>query len=459
MKNKFLLACALLGVLTISGCKDKNDGVKTTLTTPHSIDVIIDKGKSFIVFDEVAGAEYYNIYINGNSVTVRANGSGKIQFDASKLIGEAKDYVIKVNASGKNYFDSAFSEDYLYTPEKNIDAPVLTIDGTTLNWKKVSGANLYEVFVNTPTSQQSYKLINNSFNFENMLTVCGEYSFYVTASNQDVEGETSLPSNQITYIHTEVSTTPYNLEIEYDHESKEELLTFVSDENVNEFELNINNVNYTVNINESGYWKESKFKNVYIFRVRSYAKSKGVKIDSETLLNVKVRANSTQVYLNNSQFSQNTTYQFKSVLSQPKISVQTNGNICNLKIEAEDSKYLSKFAIYLNNQEYKRIDSCITDLQIPLTSTQISNTSIRVQAISNNNNCCDSNLSEAKLADGTSANSMTLSKDGNIVSWLKLASASGYLVEISNSRYRHCEIVSAQSAFYRSRSAPDEIYP
>ena len=65
MKNKFLLTCALLGVLTMSGCKNKEDVVKTTLSAPEAIEVKVDSnGRSYIIFDEVAGAEYYNVSIN-----------------------------------------------------------------------------------------------------------------------------------------------------------------------------------------------------------------------------------------------------------------------------------------------------------------------------------------------------------------------------------------------------------
>ena len=320
MKNKFLLACALLGVLTVSGCKKKEETIKTTLATPESIEVIVDKGRSYIIFDEVEGAEYYNVVINGNSITVRGNGTGKVQFDASKLIEEPKNYVIKVNAGGANYFDSAFTDEYVHNPEKQIDAPQITMDGFTLNWGKVSGANIYEIFMFTPTSQQTFKSVNNSFNFADMISTCGEYKFCVTAISQGEQTITSSPSNEITYIHTETLLTPYNSRVECDYNDSgelEELLTFTSSEDVKEFELNINNEIYTVDVNNFDYWMENPFQNVYIFRLKAYAKSKGITIDSEHLLNVKIKAKAdvTQPYLNNSQFSQNVTYQMKSVLS------------------------------------------------------------------------------------------------------------------------------------------------
>ena len=39
MKNKFLFVLALLSVLTISGCKDKEETTGTTLSAPQQITV------------------------------------------------------------------------------------------------------------------------------------------------------------------------------------------------------------------------------------------------------------------------------------------------------------------------------------------------------------------------------------------------------------------------------------
>lgn len=444
MKKKFLLAFALLGVLTMSGCKSKKENIKPTLAMPNQIDIVVDDGKSFIVFDEVPGAEYYNVSINGNVITVRANGLGQIQFDASKLMGEPKDYVIKVNAGSKNHFDSQYTEDYVYTPDNTINRPFVSKDGTVLNWAKVEDADLYEVFVNTPISSQSFKLINNSFDFSSMLTTCGDYTFYVVAISQEGQTIESLKSNDITHTHIENLKTPHNLKIEYDYESDGEVLTFVSSEDVKNFEIEIgiNNKICTdvVDVNNTAYWKETGFRNIYVFNMKKYmddyAESNQIKIDSGSLLSVKVRAKASmeQQYLNNSQFSETLTYQVKSLLETPKISTSVSGSMCNLTIQTKDSVYLSQFVIYFNNREYKRIDATIKNLQIPLSV--IDNAAIRVQAISNNNNCYDSNLSDGKFADGVPADSMALTKDGSVVSWTKVQGASEYWIEISNARYK-----------------------
>ena len=444
MKRKFLLVCALLGVLTVSGCKNKKENIKPTLATPNQIDIVIDDGRSFIVFDEVPGAEYYNVSINGNIVTVRANGLGQIQFDASKLMNEPKEYVIKVNAGSKSHFDSEYTNEYIYSPDKMIDSPIVSREGTTLNWTPIAEADLYEVFVNTPNSSQSFKLTNNSFDFAEMLTACGEYTFYVIAISQNGQNIESLKSNDVIYTYIENFKTPHNLKVEYDYESEGEVLSFTSSENVVNFEIQvgINNQTYTdiINIDNTEYWKEDNFRNIYIFKIKKYidncAESNQIKIDSGSLLSVKVKAKASieQQYLNSSEFSETLTYQVKSILEQPKILTSTSGSMCNLTIQAKDSAYLSQFAIYFNNREYKRIDSSITYLQIPLSV--INNAVIRVQSISNNNNCYDSNLSNGKFEDGGSVNSMTLNVTGSTVSWGKIQDASEYWLEISNARYK-----------------------
>ena len=99
MKKRFLFVLAMLSVLTVTGCKE-SDSKTGTLSAPQQIMVQSDGERSLIIFDEVKNADYYDIYINGVCVTVKSNGTGIIQFDASKIITLPQKYTIKVTLRG-----------------------------------------------------------------------------------------------------------------------------------------------------------------------------------------------------------------------------------------------------------------------------------------------------------------------------------------------------------------------
>ena len=136
MKKRFLFVLALLSVLTITGCKETKETVKT-LSAPQEVTVMSNGETSLIVFDEVKEADYYDIYINDVCVTVKGSGTGTIQFDASKIITLPQKYTIKVKAGSDTHFDSEFTQEYEYNHTGVLDAPTISIDGTTLNWNKV----------------------------------------------------------------------------------------------------------------------------------------------------------------------------------------------------------------------------------------------------------------------------------------------------------------------------------
>ena len=443
MKKRFLFVFALLSVLMITGCRD-NEKKLGTLSSPQEVTVQSDGNKSLIIFDEVENAEYYNIYINDMSVTVKSTGSGTIQFDASKIITLPQTYTIKVKAGGDKYFDSKFTEEYKYTYTKVLSAPVIAVDGTTLNWNKVDNAEFYDVVVTTanPTMETKNRFQTNTFNFSNILVNKGEYVFKVRAVSENSEYLPSIYSNQVTYTHTITLTTPYNLATNYDVDSGERLLSFVSSENVDNFTLNINGINYTLTQNElNSFLKPDDLDNVYILKLTSFINAKGISINNSQLLNISVKANASGKYFNGSAFSNTIACKFVSVLSTPQITLSTTTTVGKINITSTNSNYLSGFAIYLNDEKYKTVTKEVTQIELPLS--EIGTAGIRVQAISNNTNCYSSQLSNVTYIDSSmpQLDSTSINLENGKLSWNSVPNATRYYVEIVNSVFRYAKFV------------------
>jgi len=440
MKKRFLFVCAMLCALTVTGCKEKENKIDT-LSAPQQIIVMRDNGKSLIIFDEVANAQYYNIYIDDVSITVKATGTGQIQFDASKIISSPQKYTIKIKASGNNYFDSEFTDIYEYTHQLPLEAPVLKMDETTLNWDKIDNAQFYDVVVKTtnPTTEKSYRVTSNRFEFGNLLTHVGDYIFKVCADSGNEEYLTSKYSNQVIYKHKQTLLTPYNLKVDYvigETNKQEAMLSFVTSPNVTNFKLNINGSSYNFGETEFKYLSSRQYENVYTINLSSFASYKEIKFDNENMLTVSIQAISDSVYLNSSDISNTISCQLTTRLDTPRISAfNVTDTTCQIKIATINSPYLSAFAIYLNGERYKTINSSVRMFELPLTE-EVLNSGIRVQAISNNNNCYSSTLSEVKYAGQLTQNgTLSASFSNGIISWNTIADASEYCIEVYNEAF------------------------
>lgn len=447
MKRGYLFVFILLSLLTITGCKD-SDKKLGTLSAPQEVMVQSDGNKSLIIFDEVENAQYYNIYINDMSITVKSSGSGTIQFDASKIMTSPQKYTIKVKAGSDDYFDSKFSQEYEYNHTNLLQAPILSIDGTTLNWTKVDNATFYDVIVTTsnPEFQTVHRFQVNKFNFANILVNKGEYLFKVQAVSENNEYLPSIYSNTESYTHEVALDTPSQLIAKYDLDSKEMLLSFVSSENVTNFTLNINGVDYIIDENElNKFLCADDLDNMYIVKLSSFIKSKNIIISNSQLLNVKVKANASEKYVKSSQFSNTISCQFTSVLATPTISVSSTSSVCTISINATPSTYLSGFAIYLNDKKYKTLSKDITEIELPLT--EVGNSAIRVQAISNNNNCYSSKLSDAKYVEQSlnELDEISINFENGILSWSEVENSTSYYVEILNATYKYSNFVTTTS--------------
>ncbi|MBQ3502869.1 MAG: hypothetical protein IJA72_04330, partial [Clostridia bacterium] len=171
-------------------------------------------------------------------------------------------------------------------------------------------------------------------------------------------------------------------------------------------------------------------------------KSRSIRIDNSQLLNISVKAdNDNERYVLDSDFSENVACQFYSILQKPTVAVSVNGANCIINITPQGSTtYLSGFAIYFDNYKYTTISQDVKVLQIPIDIIKTSG--IRVQALSSNNNCYSSNLSDVKYIE-RNVNTLsvpTVKFAENQLTWENVENATRYYVEVSNKIFRHSEI-------------------
>lgn len=449
MKRKFFLVVAILSILTLAGCAD-DDRMIGTLSSPTNIQAIQEQDKSLIIFDGVENAEYYEIYINDVSVTIKGANQSRIQFDASKIITLPQKYNIKVKACAKQYFDSVAVElmgGYTYTSV--LSSPVVTLDGTTLNWNKVDNAQFYDVEVvsQSPTITNVYRVPTNTFDASSVLVGVGAYRFRVKAISENSDYLESGFSNLITIQQTQTLITPNGLEVNYSASLNEDVLTFVSSDSVDEFVFNVDNKQIKLNATSSNYLiksniddsnvNKSDLANMYAIKLNSLLKDNDITATATKGIKISIRAISNTEYVFNSFFSSEVLYQYYEVLKTPTLQVQVNNGKVDIKItdNNEGCSLVGGYAIYLDDEKFKTISADIENITLP-TET-VGTKGIRVQAVSNNNNCYSSNLSEVKYATSPaeSFNELGLEFGEGIISWTDVG-AGKYLIEISNARYR-----------------------
>ncbi len=445
--KKVLLSFALLSVLMLGGCKDEENKKLGTLSAPQQITVQSDEGKSLIIFDEVQNAQYYHIYINDMSVTVKGDGLGSIEFDASKIITLPQKYQIKVKASAGKYFDSRFSSVYEYSHTGTLATPTLSIDNTTLNWNKVANADFYDILVTSynPTVEEVYRSPVNTFDFANLLTNVGEYSFKVCAISEDATYLPSTYSNVERYTKTKTLVNPHDLVSEYNADTGETLLYFVADEEAQSFVVNINGVNYNLN---SNLLVPQDLQNVYCIKLGSLAKQHSIPFDCANNISVSVKALTSAPYVNASNFSNTITCGITATLPTPTLSTTPGATTCNVKIlynskPYSDNTYLSGFAFYLDDKIIKTVGKDMVDIDLPIN--MITSGGLRVQAISNNNNCHSSDLSNVKYIDTSLASlgAVNATYNNGVLSWHAVENATKYIVQISNKEFRYATTISS----------------
>lgn len=141
-------------------------------------------------------ASYYEVVINGVSIARPTD----TKFNLTNILTNVGDYDIRVCAHGDNYkyLDSAYSSSFIYTNKIALDMPINLFvapddNATILSWTKVPYASDYEVTIdNTVLSCSS-----NQINILNYLSDVKDYNISVKAKAHDNFLESS--TNHIVY--------------------------------------------------------------------------------------------------------------------------------------------------------------------------------------------------------------------------------------------------------------------
>ncbi len=429
MKKGFIVALGVLTALCFTGC-GKKDKAKPALATPTNLSVQADGENTYIIFNEVANADYYTISINDMSVTIEDGEESTLKYNASNIITQPKNYTIKVKAEGDKYTSSQYSIEYKYYYKVNLIAPTLVKDGNIINWARVSNADYYEVQFSSDLINKTYITSTNSFNVTNLITNAGKYSIKVRSLSDNEGYITSDFSNVVEYVTTSQLEPANNLVI--NNINNELLLSFVTEQDVDGIELEVNNKTYSLSVdNLSAVCIDNNISNMYTIKLSTLLTANGDMITE--IVNARVKLVSSNEYISNSNFSNFASYQFSSVLPTPTATLVVDGDNAILNINNVSNEDLMGYNVYIGNTKYKTITSDISLIQISLS--EINNLPIYIQSVSNNQLVCNSLLSEALWSESyTSLATAEINYNNQILSYA-VQNAEMYCVEIYNNTF------------------------
>ncbi len=345
-----ILALSMFIPFAFVGCENKN---KETLSTPNIVEI---KGGT-IVFDQVGNADYYTLSINDKTLTVdvRTNANveivdNKINFDASNIFVVGNSYSVKLKASGADKYDSSYSTTYSYKHNGNIEKPEnLKINSTVLTWDIVENASYYVVKVITPNDTiifdkdgnilqeidpasisradlTEYTFNANQFDFSSLLSAAGTYKFYVSsvlsAGANFVE---SGYASAINYTHHIQLATPTNGTIKKVGNEFKFLTTL--DENANALSVECNGIEKTIElISQTQYFSAINRNLLDINLSKLFENESKINLNNIAQFAVRVQAkyisNSPEnIYYSNSNYSDFAYLNNSYTLSAPTLSL------------------------------------------------------------------------------------------------------------------------------------------
>lgn len=381
-----IILFSLLPIVMI-GCKNKN---KETLSTPTILEI---KGGT-IVFDGVAGADYYTISIDENEVLVDSNYNSyvkiidnKINYNASKIFVVGQSHSVKIKACAGDKNDSNYTEAVSYKHSGSIQKPLnVKINGTTLTWDVVENANFYNVKMITPNDDVIYDkqggvltkddpetisnanlteftFNSNQFDFASLLNTAGNYSFYVCAVLTDgvnyVESGYTPKLTYSHYVNLKASTycNVHNVNGEL------HLLTEI-DTNANAISISCGEIEKTVEINGSEQ-SISKINNNFLdINLNQYFKMfiDANKLDLTSISQFTFSTLSKHISSSAENNFYLTSTNKKLVFENTKVLTKP---IVNLELNSNSSTYIAKWNAPQPNElvgEYKVIIATATEL-------------------------------------------------------------------------------------------------
>lgn len=174
--------------------------------------------KNTIYFTGDAGADFYEIYVDGvkSSTTIKSKGAVKheLRLKGNGGLGlENGEYKIQIKAISKDillYSDSDLSNEVTYNQIdiSDVNAPVLSINGNNAQWETITGAVSYDVYVSISGLLTAPVKVGNTTNTTFDLTaIHNQYKNFVTiyvVAIGDNDHYDSAISNKVFYDFAEV---------------------------------------------------------------------------------------------------------------------------------------------------------------------------------------------------------------------------------------------------------------
>src|SRR5574344_12316 len=255
MKKSKLTICLIILALTLclpllSACQRK---IRLTTPTDIAFQINQDTGKQLLVTEENIYASGYSFYFS--TIYDKEDTSNFLRYDESKNYLDVTDYFknsqtyyffVKYKGSG-NYIDSYSSNVESYTIQNKLDAPTLSLNGTTLTWTKITGAKYYSVYSIIDNSEEAVtgaqSISETTFDLSTYLNskinsgLDKQISFLVFC-NQNGNNLRSVNSNFVNYnSHLQLSV-PTNFAISISN--GEHILSWISVKNATKYSVKIN---------------------------------------------------------------------------------------------------------------------------------------------------------------------------------------------------------------------------
>ena len=465
----FIFLICLFFPFVFSGCENVG---KKSISIPKNLSV---ETNGIISFDMVKGAKYYTLDINNSTLNIFPTADEKNQvtrvdntlyYDASRIFVLGNSYEVKVKAVGKEK-SSAFSESESYVHKVTIHkANNLKFNSTVLTWDAVEHASVYVVKVVAPynnVEDQSpsgiekadlteYTFSTNRFPFGSLISVAGEYKFFVNAISSEQNLLQSGYTASIVYTNNVQLKTPVNagvyIKADFNKETERyednfHLLTVV-DENANAVNLKIGDKVETAYLDDNDSNVEvpevyEGIQNIYDINLTTLFNNK---INFDLLNNFNVTAQA--VYVTNqdknfyisSAFSTECYAESIGVAPTPtaKLTLNEATGDYELSWSVEDFANISGFAVYVKTDlgiETIEFDKNTSSLLLPHNAT-----SAWVQTLGKGK-YLSSNLSQCCSTLNTMLNSrLNFSVNSTQVSWRKdngmLFENATFIVEMDN---------------------------
>lgn len=451
----FLLSLILIIPFVMTGCFNSSDD---KMAMPSELTIT----SGVIRFARVDNDDYYVLNIDGVNLNIfpnqktadseynyvslyTVNGVNYLEYDASRLFNIGESYVIKLKACGIDKVDSDYTAPYSYTYSPAMATPSnLSITGSTLTWSAVEDAGLYVVKVITPSDSvsaddaesvqnndylSSYQFTKNSFDFSSILSIAGEYKFYVSAISADNARNSSDFSSKVSYKHIVKLDTPKLGSVQLASDNTLHMIAVI-DDNANAVKLTANDQEILLNLNTATLTAVNSVSNLYDLNLTEIFSD----IDFNELTQYSFTARAISIssgtnYYTDSEVSNASIYEKTAKLDSPTLEI--NNGIVNWTNLNSLSTGIRLYVFRETVETYEILNG-VSNFVLPNDYIAVGARAIGA------GNYLDSDMSELLSNNTNEINDFDISTLGQIISWTNVPNAQ-YVVEIGNEFYIQSE--------------------